>query len=414
MTTYYIDSDSTLASITSANGDLLLFKSGSRFSAAAIPTSFTYPDNLTIGYYGTGAKPVIDGGVVREDWTLESGSIYKRDYASNTIGNVTEDGEPMTMVAWTTDFATTAALMSAGTFAIQPTTWTVYIWPSSGTPAAHEYIVSESLYGLELTTADTNTFTTLLTLDGIRVEHISRHGIIGRRKGRCTVTNIEGRFIGGYYQESAATRLGNGVEFSRGTDGSTFDGILMEDVFDSGVTSQLYDAAPTVLTDHYWSNLILRRCGLYGVEHSNQANNQTLRNIWTESALIEDVSTDACWSGKRGGSAIGSFQADTWMTGKSRVINTHYADITINRCQYASRFYRCDGVHSLRDVTATTVESAVNKFLAAGNTVRADSPLVVAYKGVTQDGGAPSLTANSGAAYSAASGLRSDIDAVVI
>lgn len=307
MTIRYIADDAALAAVSSLAGDVLLFASGATFSAASVPVGMLSVDNLTVGYYGTGASPIISGGAVRADWVFDAGNnVYSRAaYAGNTLGNVTEDGLPMKFVAWNANIATTAAAMNAGqslpywsgSMTYDPTNRIVYIRPSSGLASAHTYVVSEALNGLSNYSTQRN-----LAIDGLDFRHLSRHAIDLKNKTGLLISNSAFRMIGG--TKPASLWLGNGIELSLGVWGAETTDCTFQDIFDSPVTSQLYESTPTRIGSHLWQRLTMQRYGLAGVEVSCQTTGaQIISDI--EIADIESTDQGAnSWTGDRNGSVI--------------------------------------------------------------------------------------------------------------
>lgn len=382
MSTYYIDSDTTLAAVAIGAGDTVLFACGRTFSASAIPAGMLSANNLTIGYYGTGAAPIITGGVQRTDWTYDAGNnVWSRPaYAGNTLGNVTEDGVPMKFVAWTTDRATTAALMVSGqslpawsgSMTYDPTNKIVYIRPSSGTPAQHAYVVSETLNGLSNSSTVRG-----LTIDGLEFRSLSRHAIDLKNKTDLRISNCVFRVIGGV--KPAALWLGNGIELSLGVWGAQTRDCQFYDIFDSPVTSQLYEATPTAIGSHLWQRLTLSRYGLAGVEISCQTtNSQEIRDI--EIADIVSSKNGAGWSGDRNGSVI------TCLTqgGTSRVHRAFARNVTANIQKRLYLGYQHAGLCGIEDSTGTGTYGQAPRSDANGRTGQTDL-----FRNVNDNLGAP-------------------------
>lgn len=141
-----------LAAVVTSAGDTVLLRGGVTYSAAAIPSTLLTPADITLGTAGSGALAIISAGEVQTSWAFDAGNgVYASPaYASNFLGNVTEDDVPMKFVPWTTNLATTAALMVSGqsppawsgSMTFDPATRILYIKPSAGLPAEHQYIVS--------------------------------------------------------------------------------------------------------------------------------------------------------------------------------------------------------------------------------------------------------------------------------
>ncbi len=298
---------SELAAITTSTGDTVLLRSGVTYAASSVPAGLLTPNDITIGVSGTGSPPVISGGTVRADWTFDApNNVYSRPaLAGNTLGNVTEDGWPMKCIKWNTNIATTAAAMNAGqslpywsgSFTYDPATNIIYIRPSAGLPGTHVYVVSEVLNGFSNSSTARN-----LKIDGIRFESLSRHAIDLKNKLSPRISNCSFRMIGGV--KPASLWLGNGIELSLGVWGAETTDCDFEDIFDSPVTSQLYEVVPARIGSHLWKRLTMRRYGLTGVEVSCQTtSNQIITDVETADITSVDQGANS-WAGDSNGQVI--------------------------------------------------------------------------------------------------------------
>jgi hypothetical protein len=383
MTIRYISDDAALASVSPSSGDVLLFASGGTFSASAVPAGMLSVNDLTVGYYGTGPAPIITGGAIRSDWTFDAGNnVYSRPaYASNTLGNVTEDGIPMKFVPWTTNLATTAALMVSGqslpfwsgSMTYDPTSKVVYIRPSSGAASGHVYVVSEVLNGLPSSSTARN-----LTIDGLEFRSLSRHGIDLKNKTGLSISNCAFRVIGGV--KPASLWLGNGIELSLGVWGAETTDCEFHDIFDSPVTSQLYESTPAAIGSHLWRDLALNRYGLAGVEISCQTQNmQEIRDI--EIANITSTGNGVGWSGDRNGSVI------TCLTqgGTSRVNRAFARNVNGNIQKRLYLGYQHAGLCGIEDSTGAGTYGQAPRSDANGRAGQVDL-----WRNVADNLGAPS------------------------
>ena len=196
----------TAASLSPSNGDSILFKTGTSVPVSTLPAGWLSFETLTVGAYGTGDKPILTGGVVRADWTEDApNGVWYRAYGSNIVGNITEDGTPMDFVAFTVNIATTAALMAAGSFSFDYTGFVLYIKPSSGAPASHVYVVSESMYCITSGTEKSG-----LILRDMELRSASRHAILLFNKTDLLIDGVEVNVAGGIREGSS--HLGNGAD----------------------------------------------------------------------------------------------------------------------------------------------------------------------------------------------------------
>lgn len=305
MAIYTPKNNAELSAIVTGTGDTILLQSGVTYSASAIPAGFLSPSNVTLGVTGDGDLPIISGGVIRSDWTFDpTYGVYSRPaYPGNTLGNVTEDGVGMKFVAWNTDLATTAAAMVSGqdlprwsgSMTYDPATFTVYIKPSSGIADQHEYVVSEILNGIFSTATNSN-----LWIEGIDFRHLSRHALTLFNKTNLNIHYCNFEMIGGV--KPSSLWLGNGIELSKGVWGAHVSHCSFADIFDSAVTSQLYEGVPTTIGSHKWERITASRCGLTVVEISCQTGNQTIYDVETVDVYSNDHGRG--WSGDRNGAVI--------------------------------------------------------------------------------------------------------------
>jgi parallel beta-helix repeat protein len=87
--------------ITPAPGDKILFKRGDTFYGALIISNSGSSDNpITIGAYGTGAKPIITGLQTLSSWVDNGGGIYKVSFSKSRLEVVSFNGSPQGMGRW--------------------------------------------------------------------------------------------------------------------------------------------------------------------------------------------------------------------------------------------------------------------------------------------------------------------------
>jgi hypothetical protein len=352
MPIYNIDSNATLSGIVSGTGDTLLFRTSTTFSAASIPAGLLSPNDITVGYYGTGTPPVISGGTVRADWSFDApNNVYSRPaLGGNTLGNVTEDGWPMRFVAWNTNIATTAAAMNSGqslpywsgSFTYDFNTNIIYIRPSAGLPSTHLYVVSEALNGFSNSSTARN-----LRIDGIRFESLSRHAVDLKNKLEPRISNCSFRMIGGV--RPASLWLGNGIELALGVWGAETTDCDFSDIFDSPVTSQLYEATPTRIGSHLWQRLTMQRYGLTGVEISCQTTNgQVISDVETADITSADQGANS-WAGDRNGQVLSHLTQG----GTSQVTRCFASRINSTNHRRLYLGFRHGGVCGIEDSTGT-------------------------------------------------------------
>lgn len=211
-TTYYISGSGTTANdgLSTANpkhvtdwasimasmsvSDDVSFERGYVYVPSAgmeVTVSGTSSNRVNIGSYGTGALPIFRKlQTFAPSWTSVSGNVYKASmdagmialYASR-VNILLEDGERLNGKAWTTDEATTAASMTAGTFANDITNKIIYVYTSDGAnPSTHTWQYAP-LTAYFATNVESNMFTghadgaEYVTFDGLHLEYWNMVGI---------------------------------------------------------------------------------------------------------------------------------------------------------------------------------------------------------------------------------------------
>ena len=111
-------------------GDMILFKRGEVWrEALTMPSSGAYGYPITVGDYGTGALPVLNGAELVTGWTRDSGSIYyaAQSFTSNAVW---QNGSTHIKAA------ASKAAMVAGTFFYDSAASKLYVWTSTGASPA--------------------------------------------------------------------------------------------------------------------------------------------------------------------------------------------------------------------------------------------------------------------------------------
>lgn len=403
MTIYYCNDSADLAAVTTSSGDIVLLRSGNIFSVSALSASILNPNNVTLGAFGTGERPIISGGTVRADWTYDAvNNVYSRAYGAEKLGNVTEDGVPMRFVQWDTNIATTAAksAMSSGNNApywsgamtFDPASNTLYIRPSSGAAGDHEYIVSDAgtSAGNGIPSAAQNVG---MVIADIEVRHISKHAMLFYNKRGATIENVVTRFVGGALQGSLY--LGNGLSISFGCHDHNVINCGFYDTFDSGATTQLYESTVQFLGGGYYENTTVARYGMHGIEISVQSANQHISNIEANGIVAADGGANS-WAGDRNGAV---FTCLSNAAGSGRVSRAFARDVTATRCKRAYLGYQHGGVCGIENAVASQSQLTC---LGNANGVSGQSDL---YRAVTDSAGSPSgmsaVTANLAGVFAA-------------
>jgi hypothetical protein len=364
----------TIASVVTGAGDTVLIKTGTLVPAVSIPIGLQSKNTVTIGAYGSGDKPEISGGTVRADWTQDAGNgVWYRDYASNIVGNIVQDGAPLKFVAWTTNIATTAVLMVAGSFSFDYNTFRLYIKPSSGVPSDHEYIVSERNYCLTNSAAVSGA-----VVRDLKLTHASRHALLFFNKTDFLLDGNEIQFVGGF--RDTAHHLGNGFELSAGCLRGRIQNNEWSDIFDSGSTSQLYEGVAARIHSHEYYSNIARRCGLAGIEISCQTANQSIENIMVDGLVVDGLGRG--WSdGGTGGAGSGGIGVSLLTQDVSSRVKG--CDVRNIRGSGMRRAVVCSRTGSLNRIADIQVSDHIEAIATSSN-VNGD---VIQWANVVGDGG---------------------------
>ena len=312
---------SQLASVI-ANGDTIALKCGSVFRET-MESEAIEKDNLRIVTYGSGARPKIVGSDPVTDWTYDATyDVYSTNLGSNVGGNLTENGVPLSFVAWTTNLATTSALMTAGSFSFDYNNFDLYVKPAYRID--DEFEAGCRLYGID---GLPDSFHSGFYLEGIEVVGATRQGIWLHNRGPFEVVDIVVRIIGG--KRDTSFHLGNGIEINRGSSGGIVRDSLFEDIFDSAISPQVYDPSAYLLQGATVKNNVMRRCGMGGVEVSSQTADNAITSVQVTHNYAEDIGMNN-WSGDRGGTAYWS--ANNGGTG-SCITGTFFGYNRAKRCK---------------------------------------------------------------------------------
>lgn len=278
--------------ISPTAGDIYLQDAGS-VAREGIPNSIIAADNITLDVYGDSGYATVTGFVQQSGWTYNAAyDVWEKSVADGW--NVMLDNAPLTFVAWTTNLATTAALMPAYSFSHDTATAMLYI-RSPESPDGCEVAQREFVMG-QWTSTNVG-----LVVRGYNVTGGWRHGIYTTGKNNMLieqgrVAQCGGDWAGSFY-------LGNGIEVYGTCTGVVVRDMLFEDIFDSGLSPQLSSTAGQSITGFTSLRNTFRRCGYAGFEGTFNGTTQTLRGHRVEANLCEDIGKN-CWAGNRGGRAI--------------------------------------------------------------------------------------------------------------
>lgn len=251
---------------------------------------FTTPANgLTIDAYGSGAKPVITGAVDQSSgWTYTGigGWWFK---VSTDLGVVLEDGAPMTFIEWDTDFATTTAGATAGSFTYWIGSNVLYVWVSDSTdPGTHTIDVATRDYCIDNDGYDN------VTIQNIECQMAAQHCILVENSDSVAISNVTVQKCGGKYVSTVY--LGNGIQFGDGCSNCSAVDVDYDHIFDSAVTAQTYSNGATVLNTTL-TRVTGKRAGFAGIEIIVTG---TSTNSYVDGVTITDCEASACGYGFSG------------------------------------------------------------------------------------------------------------------
>jgi hypothetical protein len=296
-------------------GDVIRLKRGAVFRGElTIPASGSDGNPIVVTAYGSGDPPIILGTDVATGWRA-AGSAWMKTMPSMP-GIVFEDGSPMRWVRWQGSFAGTGTKLLAGCFSYDPTSKTVFIKPRSGQPTDHVYEVAQRPHGISAFEKD------YIIIKGITVHGFARHGIVAENATGWLIYGNTIRFGGGFW-ESQNEYLGNGIEFSADCHDCIARDNRIEDVFDSGLTTQTYPSGAGSPSGILFEKNQIRRCGLAGIEIALYEQGDRLTKCTVRGNLVEG--TGRGWSGlgdgTTGGHAIYVYaMSETPLTAMSGVL----------------------------------------------------------------------------------------------
>lgn len=304
MTIHYVDSNATLASVSTVAGDTVLLKTNTIFNATNIPVDWVAKSNITIGEYGTGEKPIIDGGVTYTSASFTQDApngVWYISFAHTSYANIVEDGVLLDFVTWTTNIAATAALMTVGSYTNDVANRRIYIKTSGNSVTGKTYILSEV----------ESAFSSLVaTISGLRISNIACRNMSNSCAGFVNLTDsvfdgIEGNVIGSHWNTTSLFFNGNGITLGSNCFNGVMQNCVMENIFDSAYCAQTFTAGANV-GDIAFLNNTATNCGMDAVEISiaHAASYLTIKNITIDGLVANKIGNNS-WS-ERSGSAYGN------------------------------------------------------------------------------------------------------------
>lgn len=331
MTTWLLNTDSDVVACTPSDGDTLLFATNTTFTATTQYNTILNKNNLTVGYTGTGDKPVISGHFIRSgaELTSEGSGIWSRTYGSSLSGNMLENGVLMKFKQWNGAWTTPSLIatgLGVGYYTIDYSTLKTYFMPTSGSVTGNTYEFSEVL------TLFSGSGKSNLIIDALNITGFSRHGITLTNSRNMVLNNLEFNAIGGR-ADNASYSVGNGIELTDRTVGVYVGDCVFNDIFDSAGTTQLYGNY-TFADNHVWHNLTINRAGMTGLEVSLQGayTNQTIQNVTVENITANNIGAgyEYNFGGNRGGYATSVINNSGE---KNKITNCLFSNVIANDCQ---------------------------------------------------------------------------------
>lgn len=169
-----------------AAGDNIYFNKGDTwYEELVIPSSGVSGSPITIGSYGSGAAPIIDGSSAATTWAATAhAEVFSKEFAGPPAV-VLEGSTLLTFVPWDTNLATTYAAMSASTWTFNGNT--AYAWCSDDAdPDTHSMRVSSTANEDCIQSVDKS----YITIDGLQLQHATRDGFISYDSPSTNVSNI--------------------------------------------------------------------------------------------------------------------------------------------------------------------------------------------------------------------------------
>lgn len=372
-----IDSDATLAATTTLNdGDTLLFKTGVTFSASNLTSNLLTKNNITVGYYGTGAKPIISGAVTRLGNTFTQDApngVWFVDLGHTKGGCISEDGVMLTFTSWIgnastpTALANTLASMVTGSFMIDaktnPANHRMYIKTAGNNPVGKTYIIAETKYGF----VTSSTAKTGLVISDLDFQWLSVGAITVGKRTNSTLNNIGCYKMGGNYllttAGNAVIYYGGGLGFEHGVYNATVSNCIVEDAFDSAYSPQVFVSNESIDGVNFTNN-IARRCGLAAMEiavSSSTVVNSTVKNVVVDGLVCEGMGTG--WSGlKANGYGDAVVVMNSASAGNCTITNNTIKNVSVNVAQNIIKTNKPSGTNRFLNISGTgIVTSLVNE-----------------------------------------------------
>lgn len=243
-----------LKSLNLSSGDAVLLKRGETYRGTIRITK----DNIYIGAYGDGDKPLIYGSnmnYAEAQWTDEGKNIYSLSGFSRDVGFIAlNDAESIGYKRSSLEEVT-----SDLDYWYDAENGKLYLY-SSKAPNTYESIeIGVSIEHIRIVASN-------ITVDNLALKYTGGHGIsVGNGYSDITVKNCDIAFVGGSYLGSTTTRYGNGIELWEECKNVLIENNWIHDIYDSGITHQ-GGGGYTAENITVRSNLI-ERCGMGSIEY---------------------------------------------------------------------------------------------------------------------------------------------------
>lgn len=348
----------TLVGKTLANDDTLLIDTNTTWRAPsgqqAIPAGIADPARITIAEYGTGARPKISGGQIIAMTASAVPGVFQWSAGSNLCGNLTVDGVMQTFVPWTTDLATTAALMSAGSMSFDYVNFILYCKPVGGSLLGKEVEASVVRNGMLLTSGQH-----VKNLRNLHFSRMSQHGAASNTTSGITWENSLFDKCGGFRNTGANFFAGNGLEMSQNSIDCLAVNCEAYDIFDSPFSSQCYggQTGHQYIRNHEYRDCKAERFGFAAFEFSALDTFEDMRGLYVIRPYVREGGTAASWSGDRDGKGCGVMMLSGHL-GLGVLDGIQVIDPDIAKCkfglsnQWSQGIMRVSGGSVLESVTA--------------------------------------------------------------
>ena len=315
--TYYIDpsasknGDGTVAHpfnswayLSIQAGDTYLQKAGTVYRGTIdIHDLVANPVGTFIGRYGNGSAPQINLFSNVDSWTL----VFEYVYLSRinwTGGEVEQDHKPFRFIPWNGSVQSTFPASANGIYTFDPYQRTLYLLASGSPPGRHNIQVAHGDFGITIRNSVN------VTVSGLEITGASRHGILVSSSQNVTLTHLSIHDVGGQWDGSNRAYLGNGIEFADGSSNGAVKDSQIWDIFDSGVTAQLYDPTKPNASGFVFNGNQIYRNGFAAVELAGIAPAVTVSGVTISDNAIHDNGMG--WSGDRGGKGHGIYEWTTF------------------------------------------------------------------------------------------------------